>query len=210
MKKIFILISLILYILFIFFSDHVPVIELEYIGILLCLGMSFFIKGKYQILMRVALIFTAISDYLLLFTDVSYQISVLIFSIVHLIYGYKLLTYNFNKVYLLIRIGLIVLTEVILLAIFGFDFLLVVAAFYFVNLLINVIFSFLYFPKNYLFAFGLLFFLCCDLFVGIRNSGNYLNLPPYNFGIDPIWLFYFPAQVLLTLSIGTEKISKIN
>ena len=51
-----------------------------------------------------------------------------------------------------------------------------------------------------LFALGLVLFLCCDICVGVYNLPGLLPEGFYAFARVGMWMFYLPAQVLITLS----------
>lgn len=88
------------------------------------------------------------------------------------------------------------------------------AMYYVANLVINIVFSFWRGNAKPLFAIGLIFFLCCDIFVGLGMSiGVYFEISSssllykivyadFNF----IWFFYIISQTLITLYlINTAK-----
>ncbi len=51
------------------------------------------------------------------------------------------------------------------------------------------------FPNNYLVTLGILFFLCCDINVGLR-----FLVPRENIFSVLVWVFYLPSQIMLCLS----------
>ena len=76
-----------------------------------------------------------------------------------------------------------------------------VTAFYFTTFLVNTVQSLvLRGKKQRLFALGLVLFLCCDLCVGAFNEPGLVPSGVYSFARVGMWLFYLPAQVLITLS----------
>ncbi|HHU55428.1 MAG TPA: hypothetical protein GXZ48_01890, partial [Acholeplasmataceae bacterium] len=193
--------------LFIFFPKYVPEIKLQFAGIVLCFIMSMFLNGENKVFIRLGLFITVISDYLILLTKTDYVISVFIFSFVHLIYGYKLYKEKSIKSMIYIRLGLFIITEIIMIFLFGFDLLLLVSTFYFINLLANCIHGVLNYKINLIFAVGIILFLLCDIFVGINNINEFINIPQITFPINFMWLFYFPSQVLITLSIKEKLVN---
>ncbi|QVK18302.1 hypothetical protein KHQ81_00880 [Mycoplasmatota bacterium] len=216
----FIIVAFTLYVLFIFFTDNVPVKELEYIGILLCFGFSYII---YDTLLdtwtvRIALFFTAIADLFLLLM-VGYEvIGVIVFSIVQLIYGIRLMFMVNRKLTLYksikLRLVFIIIFQLIgLIIVKNYNLLILITLFYLANLVTNVVLAIYHYKTNTVFAIGLFLFLCCDIFVGLNNSQDYLNISGssiwnklLNLPIDLIWFFYFPSQVLITISILTNKV----
>lgn len=216
---IFILVAFTLYVLFIFFTEDVPVIKLEYTGIILCLCFSFIIYDNFidTWTVRIALFFTAIADMFLLLM-VGYEIvGVIVFSVVQLIYGFrlKLMESSDFRSYKTINLRLLF---IIMFQIFGlsiaknYDLLALITLFYISNLVTNVILAFNHFKINKVFAFGLFLFLCCDIFVGLNNIQSYIDISKdsiwdklLNLPIDLMWFFYYPSQVLITISILTNK-----
>ena len=76
-----------------------------------------------------------------------------------------------------------------------------ITAFYFTTFLVNTVQSLvLRGKKQRLFALGLVLFLCCDLCVGAFNEPGLVPSGVYSFARVGMWLFYLPAQVLITLS----------
>jgi hypothetical protein len=89
----------------------------------------------------------------------------------------------------------------------GADAVSVISVSYFANLICNVIFAFIDFKRRPIFAVGLLMFLFCDTFVGFSVLGEYLPIAEGSFayflaypGFNAAWLFYVPAQTLISLS----------
>ena len=205
-----------LYILFIFFKNDVPVIPLEYAGILLNLLYSFILFGNKidTYLVRLALLFTAISDLFLLVLSAHELVGVLVFSVVQLLYAYRLILNNQRKTSLeiLFRLASIFIFQIVLILINEEDLLTIITFFYFANLFSNVVISLYRFNTNRMFALGLFLFMLCDIFVGLNNSAGYLAISEtsvfyqlIHLPIDLMWFFYYPAQVFLTLSILTGR-----
>ncbi len=215
----FIIIEFTMYVLFMFITDDVPVIKLQYAGIILCVCFSFIIYNNLinTWTVRTALFFTAIADLFLLIM-VGYElIGVIVFSIVQLIYGIRLMFMDNRKLKLYesinLRLAFIVIFQIIgLIIVKNYDPLALVSSFYLANLVTNVFLAFYHIKTNTIFAIGLFFFLCCDIFVGLNNSQGYLDISRdsiwaklLNLPIDLMWFFYFPSQVLITISILTYK-----
>ena len=68
--------------------------------------------------------------------------------------------------------------------------------------------------KSILFPIGLLFFVCCDFFVGLSVlATDFLILEEgsilyslNNIGVNMAWVFYVPAQTLLALSVNEKRL----
>jgi uncharacterized membrane protein YhhN len=228
LSVLFILISQAIYISFLFFDESLPVAKVEYAGIVLCFLFSLLIyKNKKDTwLVRLALLFTVISDWFLVIMGKDYFIALITFTIAQLMYAVRLWQ-NDGSIYrnlshIFTRILLLVILEFgvrILLIIFKVDFdpLVFLAVIYFSVLLMNVLLSFTQIRKNILFPIGMTLFLCCDILVGLSNIQSYMTLSESSFlldiincPIDLIWVFYFPSQVLLALSILTNVSKKVS
>lgn len=225
MKKLLFLLGL-LYVTFLYMdiNDCNWVISsdiIKYGCILLCFSMSF-IVGKNPLnrkdikLLQCGLFFTLLADLCLLFIPSFFSIGVLFFSIVQITYTIR---YNINKKEFIIKWFIFIFGIILTMyAIAWFiaekmDFLFLVTGFYAVCLLSSVssaIFSCFKkaYPKpnNILILSGMLFFLLCDINVGLSNAAELIS----NTGSQTetmaaisrqlIWLFYLPSQVLLSLS----------
>src|SRR5699024_1089336 len=61
-------------------------------------------------------------------------------------------------------------------------------------------------PNKHMIAWGMIFFLLCDINVGLANVQKVISISPgllkrfLDSSYLLIWLFYLPSQVLLTLS----------
>jgi uncharacterized membrane protein YhhN len=224
----FILIAQAIYIAFLFFEDSVPVAKVEYAGIIICLLFSLLLykNQKDTWLVRIALLFTVISDWFLVIRGQDYFFAMITFTIAQLIYAlrlwqndgsiYRNMTHIFARILFLVILifGVRIFLEIMKL---DFDRLLFLAVIYFSLLVMNVLISFIQIRKNILFPIGMMLFLCCDVLVGLSNIQNYLTISESSFlqgiincPIDLIWVFYFPSQVLLVLSILTSVLKKDN
>lgn len=218
-KYIFILITSILYIVILFFEIKEEKKDLlKFIVIALCFIYSFIQNGdlKDKWLVRTALLFTVISDYLLVIEGNNFFLSLITFSIVQLVYALRIINFDEKdvKTHLILRPIIFICTILIIKFTIGIklDSLLIIAIFYFSNLFLNVIYAFINIKKNILFPIGLLLFMGCDMMVGLFNLNIYIdssNYYPLSLLIDNslflIWLFYIPSQVILSLSISTNK-----
>lgn len=179
-------------------------------------------------LVRFALFFTLVSDFVILFLpEGAYLFGVLSFVIVQQLYGIRLKGSDNRSrglpegraayTSLLLRLGTQFITAVIILLLLShvgvmMDSLLIVSVFYFVSLVYNTVNSVRiatrrpYTKSNALFAAGLVLFLLCDINVGlfnltafIPNAGEWVMLA-YRLAAILMWTFYAPSQVLITLS----------
>lgn len=179
-------------------------------------------------LVRSALFFTLVSDYIILFLpEEAYLSGVLTFIIVQQLYGIRLKGSDNRSeglpegkgayTSLLLRLGTQLITAITILLLLRLvevrmDSLLIASVFYFTCLVHNVINSIRiavrrpYTKSNVFFAVGLVLFLLCDVNVGFFNmaafipcSGAWIQLV-YRLATILMWIFYAPSQVLIALS----------
>ena len=132
-----------------------------------------FLSFKHKtFIVQFALLFTVLSDLFLVFGELQNKsLAMSFFSITQILYFVKLLMDTPNKklrlANLISRIVAIVAVLVVTLIVLKekADYLSLISMFYFTNLVLNLIFAFIGFKRNPFFAFGLLFFLFCDIFV---------------------------------------------
>lgn len=153
-----------------------------------------------------ALIFTLLSDTFLLYFNSYYELGVLSFIVVQVLYFVRMiygLNFSNKRMYtsICMRVGLSIIAIIVLLALNYFSFLYSIVAIYFMNIIMNFIDSTistvkLYGDKRFItslvFTIGLILFIGCDIFVGISNLSS--------FGSEIIWIFYLPSQILIALS----------
>lgn len=192
MKKFFIITESIIYICFLL-CDLLLINStyIKYLGVLLCFVFAIYNKDKYK---SISLLFTLFADYFLLVLDNHYEIGVLSFILVQLVYAFLISSSNdqrINSIY--IRIGVIVIGLFLLWYFDNYTILNVLTIIYFSNLLVNTILS--YRCNNVLLSVGLSLFLCCDICVGMHNI-----LQTNTFFSFLMWFFYLPSQVLIVLS----------
>ena len=184
--------------------------------------------GKELFLLRSALFFTVISDFIILFMEDSlYFYGVLTFILVQQLYGMRLIlkdqpsdsTAGRNKLIILtlFKIGIQVAVSALVYLVLNYlgislDRLIVVTVFYFVSLVTNTIYSIRIaillrgVRSNLLFALGMIMFLLCDINVGLFNLSDFVSLPEHISGVIYtissilMWTFYAPSQVLIALS----------
>ena len=120
-----------------------------------------------------------------------YEVGLIFFIVVQLIYFFHLTKQTNYKFFIFVRLLFIVIGLFILIKIDYFDLLNILVIFYFSNLLINTIQS--YSTNSILLKVGLSLFVCCDICVGmfnIFNSGVLFELSSYL-----MWIFYFIIKI---------------
>ncbi len=178
---------------------------------------------KENYLTQIALFFTVIADiFLVLVKPMNQAIVMTSFSLTQIIYFILLLRQSDNKKLRLasiisrtiVVVGVIIATIIVVKD--KVDYVALISMFYYANLIMNLIFAFINFRKNPLFAFGLLFFLLCDTFIGLNVAvGTYINVPETSIlykmahpNFNWAWLFYVPSQTLISLSSVIHKRNK--
>lgn len=173
-------------------------------------------KNKNVILTQIALLTTSIADLFLIIVQPRQQLMAMIFfSVTQICYFIRLLLNAKNKtekiVHISVRAGLTAIVFAVTAIVLKekTDALSMVSMFYFTNLILNVIFAFVQIKRSILFPIGLLFFMICDIFIGLQCAiGVYIDVPEnnilYQIAFSPFnwaWLFYVPAQILIVLSL---------
>lgn len=186
---------------------------LQYSSIFLCFVFSLFFarKGILNLLVSIALFFTACADFILAFFPDYKILGLSFFCLVQIIYFIFILkqTTGIQKhINLWARIIIIALCELILWIIFKdiFNVLAGLVIFYFLNLLFNTIFSLINFKTNQFFAIGLILFVLCDIFVGFGEMSLFFDVSSsaffnfiYSIPFNIAWTFYIPSQVLISV-----------
>ena len=122
-----------------------------------------------------------------------------------------------RRVQLISRVALCAVIVIVTLAVLGqnADALAIVSMLYYAQLFLNVVFAFAKFRSRAVLAIGFLLFLLCDTVIGLDLINGYLPIPPdallYKIirpGFNLAWVFYLPSQVLLSLSLLTNKFKK--
>ena len=230
--KIFILIQLLSYFTFIYFdfsnlNGNISNL-IKYFTILLCLIFVLIPRKESggsavdHRLLKLAFLFTFISDYFLLFTEeiIPGLVTFIIVQVLYLlrIYRWKLDFNLINKSKIILPMyflrnlfaGMILLLVLSLLSV-KLELTIVLATFYFLSLLLNCFdllrISFVIkTPQLRLFLIGLLMFLLCDINVGIFNMQQFIANPLvkyekiYSIASVAMWIFYLPSQVFIALS----------
>ena len=138
--------------------------------------------------------------------------------ICYFIYIYNNQTHKQQKLNIIIRTIIIVLSLLITILVLkeNTDFLSLIALFYYANLIVNGIFSLIVKNKNICLSIGLILFACCDLVIGFSiMSETYIPLKEgtalyfiANSGFNLAWIFYVPSQTMI--SIATKKDYNLN
>ena len=210
--KLFIYINFILYFSFLLIdlynreSYNYVSICLKYSTILLCFVLSLFIGNdcinkRDLLFLQAARFFTLLADlYLVLSGKLFLGIS--FFILVQYSYLFRFLS---KKSSILISI-IISLFLIPLFMVFSYKLsdlsLFIIALYYGILLLTNLILASIKYKYHHLIFWGILLFCLCDINVALYNLSSILNINdlsfiPFSF---LIWLFYFPSQLLLTLS----------
>ncbi len=226
--SVFILLEIALYLSFLFidkgiFETRIESSTLKYAGISLCLAFSLYClirkRKMANCFIPIALVFTLISDYFLLFNTNQnlYVYGLITFIITQLIYFAFIVYLRKSKSELFINLIVRFLLTIAALGVAFYlnysDVLTILALVYFVELLSNFLYStfLIKLDKEYLiFSLGLLLFIGCDINVGLNNVHLFEGID-YSLVNFLMWVFYLPSQVLLSLTnfIAQEKSIKL-
>ena len=221
LTSIFLIVEALLGVLLQTAQDSIP-INLRYTAVILaCLFCIIFAeRSKSYMVTQIALICTVCADYFLVYrTDMQQLPAMIFFSVVQTAYFLRLYFDDNNKarkiVHLITRVTLSMIIIAITFAVLGknVDAVAVVSMFYYANLVMNAVFAFISFKKHYILAIGLLLFILCDTVIGFSLIKTYISVPSDSFiykiiypGFDLAWAFYLPSQVLLSVSLLSERI----
>ncbi|MDP4089740.1 MAG: lysoplasmalogenase family protein [Bacillota bacterium] len=194
--------------------------NLKYITLLLCVSIAL-LTGKTALnltdisLLQLGLILTAICDLCLLILDY-FTIGVALFCIVQILYSFRYIPDKVRSTIIYFATAFLVVLLIFLIseALFGrLNILILIALFYAVCLVTSTGMAIygcshrlLPVPNRYLMAFGMIFFLLCDINVGLYNAVRMLGNPTGtlrsigNISNFLMWFFYLPSQVMLSLS----------
>jgi hypothetical protein len=212
----FLLVELVLYIFILFVPGVLPSGVFHFTSIVVCLLFLLLnkVNSKKWNIILIGMIFTVIADYFLTLRGTEQLLGTIFFAFAQLMFGLVLhvqeLTHKSR--FLIARLVFVLAFLGISYVVVGsaIDVLVIVAVFYYSNLVYNAVVACRYWRRDWLFALGLLFYICCDTLVGLSQSADYLYLAPdsiwvflLNFPINLIWLFYLPSQMLIVLS--TQK-----
>jgi hypothetical protein len=183
----------------------------------------FFEKSKDYLFTQIALLFTVLADYFLVWVEPRVKLPAMgFFLVVQLCYAARLICSNenraFRKIQCVCHFAASLLIVFVTVSVLGkdCDLLALVSMVYYANLALNLIFAFIGFRKHALLALGLLFFIGCDTCVGISLIDGYLPIaadsPVYRVlypGFDMVWALYLPAQILLSLSLLPKRFKRL-
>lgn len=177
-------------------------VPLKYLSILLCLLFCLAalpLGGSPLIALAMGL--TLGADTFLLLLDAHYLLGILLFCAVQALYLAHIARGNGGHTLWPVRLALFLLSLAVLWGLGLISPLNTWALLYFSNFLCNACQSlFLTGRPARLFSLGLWLFLCCDLCVGVFNCPGLFPQPLFAFAEIGMWLFYLPAQVLISLS----------
>ena len=188
---------------------------LSYASVLLALSYAIaaYFKEARGLITVAALIFTALADYCLVVLDEPPRVlAMLFFSVTQLCYAVRIAAGTGKiKTHAVIRLAAVAAFELAMLGVLrtSADALSAVTMFYFANLAVSLFLTIAKRAEALLFA-GLLFFILCDVFVGldvllsdyITSSEGSLLYRLTHTGINVVWLFYIPSQTLIALSVA--------
>lgn len=184
----------------------------SYLAIVLCFLFALLHLRKDNALKVAALACTVAADFFLVIcTPIQQLWGMVFFLAAQIFYAIWLHLSSRKKLFLLIRVLLIIAIEVIAALILGskLDALVIVSVCYYANLIISIIEAFSLFKGNRLFAIGLVLFVLCDTVVGLQVAADaYLPIAEGTLlhsilfsGFNLAWFFYLPSQVLIALSL---------
>lgn len=174
---------------------------IKFAGILLCLAYSLYLSRQGGCrLVSAALALTALADVFLLLLNAHYALGILLFCGVQGLYFIRIVRGGGRNLWGL-RLGLFLLSLVVLNLLGLLIPLNILALFYFTNFFCNALASLSCSGRSMrLFSIGLWLFLCCDVCVGLFQNPQLVPPAMSPFVSVGMWLFYLPAQVLITLS----------
>lgn len=220
LSRIILIILFIIYALFIYMdlftnipTEYISIIK--YIGIILCFILALIktskVNRKDSRILQIGLFFTIFADLALVILE-DYVIGVIIFTIIQLIYIFRYTGNSFKKVaknllviFVIMFSSYFIISKLILDTI---SILIPIGLFYAICLItsvtkgINISKDDNYLnPNKHIIGLAMVLFLLCDVNIAIAyvlRSENLLN-SSYIFS-NLIWVFYFPSQILLSLS----------
>lgn len=175
---------------------------IKFTGILLCLVYSLYQSHQGGCrLVSAALALTVLADVFLLLLNAHYALGIVVFCLVQGLYFVRIYRSNEGRSLWGLRLSLFLLSLVVLNLLDLLIPLNILALFYFTNFFCNALSSLGCPGRNMqLFSIGLWLFLCCDLCVGLFQNPQLVPPAVSAFVAVGMWLFYLPAQVLITLS----------
>ncbi len=151
-------------------------------------------------LVKLGLVLTLIADTFLVLLNDHWLWGVGCFCLVQTCYALHI---GLDLKQLAVRAAVLVIAEVLLGPVSGWDLLVVLSIYSFTQLFFNSVYAFVR-KVNTRLAWGLLLFMLCDLNVGFMNIGSYVASFPAAIGDLAAylsWIFYVPSQILIVLSL---------
>lgn len=188
--------------------------------VLACVFFTLFAERSASYLFaQLALVFTLVSDYFLVVSDVRRQLPAMIFfSMAQLAYFARLYFEEERVAYrrwnVIVRVIASILAVSVTAVVLGAaaDAVALVSMFYYANLLTNVAFAFIQIKRSAPLAVGLVLFAMCDALIGLAFIDGYISLSPNSIiykivypGFDLAWAFYLPSQTLIALSLLPKR-----
>ena len=167
----------------------------------------------------IALLLTVVSDVFLVLVSPAIRVPAMFsFSVAQICYFLRIYLGSASKrervSHLAARSAVIVISLVACAMVLRerIDLLSMVSMFYFANLLVNFAFAVWQCRRSRLLPIGLLFFILCDVFVGLSvMSQLYFDFAEgtllyslVHTGFNTVWFFYVPSQTLISLSAIKE------
>lgn len=215
----YLIVSLINYVLFLWVLPNSIVPYFQYAGIVLNAGVAF-AWGRHASNHRVlvlALVGTVVADLFLLFPGGNRILGTSVFVVVQGLYGWFLMgLLSSNQERTIWRWGRALASIVIVLVAWWSSpqevrLLLMVGGLYGVQLLLNVAMALRHAKRVPWMAFGMVLFLGCDVLVALSSMQAYLPSALASWSLVQsyyassfhwIWFFYYPSQLLL---VGTVQ-----
>lgn len=192
-------------------SDYI-----KYFCILLCFFLSLII-GNHNLhekdlrLLQLGLFLTCLADLCLIILN-CFTLGIALFCLVQITYSVRYKPYNSLltlKHLALIFTSIFTIYLIINFTLMKLDILIVFALFYATCLITSVsraLKNKYPKPNKYMVAWGMIFFLLCDINVALRNATILFSLPQsfttltYGLSTVLIFIFYLPSQLLLAIS----------
>lgn len=209
-----------------FYSVFIGISEKSYLvdyssialNFLVGLILLIYLKKKDSLIVLIALEFTLLADTGLVILDGVETASVFFFIFTQIFYAIRVRQYRIKlplKWDISLRISFIFLLEGIafLLLQEKMNWLVVFTLIYFINFVFNLIYAWINYKQNILFALGMLLFILCDLSLGFSMIDNFIDITNncllqaiIAIPIDLVWMFYYPSQILIVLSMKYNRI----
>lgn len=159
---------------------------------------------------------TVVADFFLVVCGPEQRLAgVISFLVVQTCYALFLHRQDNRRIWLILRLVLILLITVIALTVLGdgIDVLALVSVWYYANLVMNMVMSFGNFRKMGMLGIGFLLFILCDTVIGLQVAAqSYLPIGRETLLYQILfmdfylsWFFYLPSQVLIALSAVKNK-----